>query len=130
MATVPYYPRSCDNVLNRQLQLTGATLVVEPKWCGKTEAALQAAAMGLPSIVTDINGCNEIIQNGHNGLVIPPKKSKALEQAMSRLMEDKALTSKLASNARGSIVSRYDQQTIWKLIKAEYDDHLEQCGLL
>ena len=45
MATVPYYPRICDNVSNRQLQLTGATLVVEPKWCGKTEAALQAAAI-------------------------------------------------------------------------------------
>lgn len=44
MATVPYYPRICDEVLNRKLQLTGATLVVGPKWCGKTETALQAAA--------------------------------------------------------------------------------------
>jgi uncharacterized protein len=44
MAAVPYYPRICDEVLNRKLQLTGATLVVGPKWCGKTETALQAAA--------------------------------------------------------------------------------------
>jgi len=44
MTTVPYYPRICDEVLNRKLQLTGATLVVGPKWCGKTETALQAAA--------------------------------------------------------------------------------------
>jgi predicted AAA+ superfamily ATPase len=44
METVPYYPRICDEVLNRKLQLTGATLVVGPKWCGKTETALQAAA--------------------------------------------------------------------------------------
>jgi len=39
-----YYPRICDKVLSRKLQLTGATLVVGPKWCGKTETALQAAA--------------------------------------------------------------------------------------
>jgi len=43
METVNYYPRICDQVLNRKLQLTGATLVVGPKWCGKTETALQAA---------------------------------------------------------------------------------------
>jgi len=44
METVNYYPRICDNVLSRKLQLTGATLIVGPKWCGKTETALQAAA--------------------------------------------------------------------------------------
>jgi len=42
METVNYYPRICDQVLNRKLQLTGATLIVGPKWCGKTETALQA----------------------------------------------------------------------------------------
>jgi predicted AAA+ superfamily ATPase len=43
MKSVHYYPRICDNVLSRKLQLTGATLIVGPKWCGKTETALQAA---------------------------------------------------------------------------------------
>ena len=38
-----YYPRICDKGLSRKLQLTGATLVTGPKWCGKTETALQAA---------------------------------------------------------------------------------------
>ena len=38
-----YYPRICDKVLAKKLQLTGATLVVGPKWCGKTETSLQAA---------------------------------------------------------------------------------------
>ena len=43
MESVTYYPRICDRVLSRKLQLTGATLIVGPKWCGKTETALQAA---------------------------------------------------------------------------------------
>lgn len=44
MNIINYYPRICDIVLADKLQLTGATLVVGPKWCGKTETALQAAA--------------------------------------------------------------------------------------
>lgn len=44
MDTFTYYPRICDEVLSRKMHLTGATLVVGPKWCGKTETALQAAA--------------------------------------------------------------------------------------
>jgi predicted AAA+ superfamily ATPase len=43
MESVTYYPRICDKVLSQKLQLTGATLIVGPKWCGKTETALQAA---------------------------------------------------------------------------------------
>ncbi len=43
MESVHYYPRICDTVLIGKLQLTGATLIVGPKWCGKTETALQAA---------------------------------------------------------------------------------------
>lgn len=43
MENVNYYPRICDKVLAKKLQLTGASLVVGPKWCGKTETSLQAA---------------------------------------------------------------------------------------
>jgi hypothetical protein len=43
MESAHYYPRICDKVLSRKLQFTGATLIVGPKWCGKTETALQAA---------------------------------------------------------------------------------------
>ena len=45
---------------------------------GFPNVVMQAGAMGLPSIVTDINGCNEIIIHGVNGLIIPPKDSKVL----------------------------------------------------
>ena len=90
----------------------------------------QAGAMGLPSIVTDINGCNEIITDGLNGLVIPPKDASAVHHAMERLVSDTGLYNHLKSNARESIVSRYDQQTLWKLIKEEYDDQLKKAGLL
>lgn len=44
MNTKTYYPRICDKILQEKLQLTGASLVIGPKWCGKTETALQASA--------------------------------------------------------------------------------------
>ena len=44
---------------------------------GFPNVVMQAGAMGLPSIVTDINGCNEIIEDGKNGLIILPKDTKA-----------------------------------------------------
>jgi len=47
METANYYPRICDKALSRKLQLTGATLIVGPKWCGKTETALQAAGSAI-----------------------------------------------------------------------------------
>ena len=96
---------------------------------GFPNVPLQAGAMGLPSIVTNINGCNEIVKHGHNGLIIPPKNAKAIEEAMVRMIKEKALTKKLASNARESIVSRFDQLTLWKLIKEEYDTQLRAAGI-
>lgn len=96
---------------------------------GFPNVPMQAGAMGLPCIVTDINGCNEIITHEDNGLIIPPKNCKELEKAMFRILEDKKLTQKMASNARHRIVSRFDQQTIWRLIKEEYDEQLKLAGI-
>lgn len=96
---------------------------------GFPNVPMQAGAMGLPSIVTDINGCNEIISHERNGLIIPPKNTGALENAMLRVMEDNVLYNKMKSNARESITSRFDQQTMWKLIKEEYDEQLKRAGL-
>jgi glycosyltransferase involved in cell wall biosynthesis len=56
---------------------------------GFPNVVMQAGAMGLPSIVSDINGCNEIIQEGHNGIIIPVKDEVVLHSAMKSLLEDK-----------------------------------------
>ena len=91
---------------------------------------MQAGVMELPPVVTDINGCNEIIQMEHNGLIIPPKNAKVLEEAMLRILEEPTLTQKMASNSRESIVSRFDQLTLCKLIKEEYDEQLRLAGII
>lgn len=87
---------------------------------GFPNAVLQAGAMGLPSIVTDINGCNEIIEHENNGLIIPVKNEKSLQEAMGRLLEDPVLFSRLKSHTREKIVEKYCQKYIWSAMLAEY----------
>ena len=87
---------------------------------GLPNVVLQAGAMGLPSIVTNINGCNEIIEQNKNGLIIPVKDEKALEKAMILLLTDYKLIESLKSNARNSIVNKYQRQVVWDALLKEY----------
>lgn len=87
---------------------------------GFPNVVLQAGAMNLPSIVSDINGCNEIITEGVNGMIIPSQDSIALEQAMLKLYEDKTLYNSLQTNARSNITQRFDQHFVWQEILKEY----------
>ncbi|WP_185963930.1 glycosyltransferase family 4 protein [Flavobacterium restrictum] len=89
---------------------------------GFPNVVLQAGAMGLPAIVTNINGCNEIIKDGQNGIIIPVKNSDAIEKVFFKLMKDKQLFKFLQSNARPMITSRFEQKEIWKLLRAEYQE--------
>ena len=63
--------------------------------------------MGLPSIVTDINGSREIIENGRNGLIVPSKDTNALYDAMKRMVEDVPMRQRMASVSRSMIASRF-----------------------
>ena len=87
---------------------------------GLPNVVMQAGAMELPSIVTDINGCNEIIENGVNGLIIPSKNIEILKEKMLLLLENLEIRNKLKSNAREMITSRYEQKVVWEALLAEY----------
>lgn len=93
---------------------------------GFPNVPMQAGCFDLPSIVTDINGCNEIIEHENNGLIIPVKDPEALRLAMQILMNDKGLYSKLKRNARKMIVERFDQNKFWNLLLDEYQSELKK----
>ena len=80
---------------------------------GFPNTVLEAGAMGLPSIVTNINGANEIIIPGENGLIIPSKDAESLYKAMQRFIDDPELVKKMADNARKMVIDRYEQKYIW-----------------
>ena len=92
---------------------------------GFPNVVMQAGAMGLPSIVSDINGCNEIIVEGENGLIIPPKNVEKLKEKMLTLAKDKNLYTKLKGNSRRMIENRYEQSVVWKALLEEYEGLLQ-----
>ncbi len=87
---------------------------------GFPNVVMQAGAMGLPSIVTDINGCNEIVSEGINGLIIPVKSTKALYSSMKKLLIDHKLKEDLGSHSREVIVSSYERTFVWEQLLKEY----------
>jgi glycosyltransferase involved in cell wall biosynthesis len=87
---------------------------------GFPNVVMQAGAMGLPSIVTNINGCNEIIIDNINGLLIDSKNTNAIEKAMNKMCNNPILYNQLQSVSRELITSRYNQKNVWNCILAEY----------
>lgn len=70
---------------------------------GFPNVVLQAGAMNLPSIVTNINGCNEIIEDRKNGLIIPVKDTNTLLEAMKLVIENETLKNTMNKNAKPNI---------------------------
>ena len=87
---------------------------------GFPNVVLQAGAMGLPSIVSDINGCNEIILKNKNGIILPVKDEQALYEAMNLICIDENLYHDLKNNSRQQIVAFYEQKIVWNAILSEY----------
>ena len=81
---------------------------------GFPNVVLEAGAMGLPAIVTDINGAREIIQHGVNGLIIPPRDAEQLLNAMRYMLQHPNERKRMAEAARGLIVNRFEQKYVRK----------------
>jgi len=89
---------------------------------GFPNVVMQAGAMGLPCIVTDINGSNEIIENGTNGVIIPTKDTEELTKNMSLLYNDRSKLKELSKNTRKVIRERYERTFIWQELLKEYKE--------
>ena len=98
-----------------------ASILVLPSYReGFPNVVLQAGAMGLPSIVTNINGCNEIITHNYNGIIIETKNYNAVFIAMQNVCTDSKLVQNLALKSRQNIIEKFDQNSVWNALMAEY----------
>ena len=88
---------------------------------GFPNVVLQAACYNLPLIVTDINGCNEIVENDITGLIIPPKDESELGHAMQRLALHADQRERLGQAARRYVVENYSQAAYWQALLDEYN---------
>lgn len=87
---------------------------------GFPNVVMQAGAMKLPSIVSDINGCNEIIKEGENGVIIPVKNVQAILNSMSYFLKNRSQHEEMRSKSRDIIVKNYQHSFIWNELLKEY----------
>ena len=87
---------------------------------GFPNVVLQAGAMGIPCIVSDINGCNEIIENEVNGLIVPPKSIQPLSEKMYSLYKDPEKRAIFIDRTKERIATNFERTHYWKLLLEEY----------
>lgn len=95
---------------------------------GFPNTVIEAGAMGLPSVVTDINGSREIIVEGENGLIVPAKDQRALLDAMKRMLIDDNARNAMSANARNMIADRFEQGFVRKCLYDYYRELLDKRG--
>ena len=77
---------------------------------GIPNALMEAMACEVPAIGTDLSGTPELIQNGENGLLVPPENANALSSAILRLKEDPAFAARLARAGRETVARHFNQE--------------------
>jgi glycosyltransferase involved in cell wall biosynthesis/lipopolysaccharide/colanic/teichoic acid biosynthesis glycosyltransferase len=87
---------------------------------GFPNVALQAAAMECPMILSDINGCNELVTDGFNGLLVPIKCADSIRDAIFKMRTMEAQKISFVKKSKKLVVKQFDQTVIWKAIKDEY----------
>lgn len=93
---------------------------------GFPNVLLQGGAMGLTSIATDVNGSNEIIQQGITGKIVPVKNVNALVQAMQASIEHGKTTANVQNQIREHICTHYNQDLVWNAVNNEYNRLLKR----
>ena len=93
---------------------------------GFPNVVIEAGAMGLPSVVTDINGSREIVSHGVNGVIIPTRDRDALLTAMRNMIGQREDTAKMAAAARPMVAGRFEQSFVRKCLKDYYREILHK----
>jgi glycosyltransferase involved in cell wall biosynthesis len=105
-------------------------LVVLPTYReGFPNVPLEAAAMKLPVVATNIPGCIDAVQDGVTGTLVPPRDAEALRTAIKRYLDDPELREQHGKAGRERVLREFRQEDIWEAIYQEYARLLREKGL-
>lgn len=90
---------------------------------------MEAAAMHIPCVLTDIPGCREVVTAGYNGLLTPPGDAGALADALVTLLSDSGRARQMGVAGRAQALEHFDERVIFARVKAEYARLLQERGL-
>ena len=89
---------------------------------GLPNALMEAACLEMPIVATNVMGCNEVITNNENGLLVPPKDAVLLADAMHRVQTGPLLRQQLSQQVRLSVCTRYERGPLLDAILAAYQN--------
>jgi glycosyltransferase involved in cell wall biosynthesis len=95
---------------------------------GFPRSAMEAAAMGLPVVATDIRGCRQVVDHGVNGLLVPVRDALALATAIGELVGDETRRRALGAAARTKALAEFDDRRQVAITLAVYDRLLAARG--
>jgi len=81
---------------------------------------LEAAAMGLPVVATEVPGCVDAVVDGATGILVPPRDVPALTAALRAYLDDPALRARHGAAARARVLRDFDQRPMWNALRGEY----------
>jgi glycosyltransferase involved in cell wall biosynthesis len=80
---------------------------------GMPKCVLEANAMSLPVVTTDVPGCRNIVKHGLNGLICSPRDSSALAAVMTKMINMPSVDRNLMGQAGRKIVTNsYDERLV------------------
>lgn len=79
---------------------------------GLPKSLLEAAACARPLIATDVPGCRDLVRDGENGLLVPPKDPAALADAIERLLASPELRQRLGRAARATVETEFSEEAV------------------
>lgn len=108
--------------------LASVDIVVLPSYReGLPKGLIEAAACGLPLVTTDVPGCREVVNDGVDGLLVPPRDAVALARAIARFQDDRGLAERLGGAARSKAMNEFDEKIVISKTLATYGE-VCQCA--
>jgi glycosyltransferase involved in cell wall biosynthesis len=87
---------------------------------GLPRSAMEAAAMALPVVATDIRGCRQVVEDGETGLLVPVRDPEALRAALERVGEDGRLRARMGEAGRRRAEERFDERAVVRTVMDTY----------
>ena len=115
------------HVENMEHLLSMVDLVALPTYReGTPRILLEAAAMGLPIVATDVPGCRETVSHGKNGLLVPPKDSVAVAKAIKLLADDPDKRHQMGKAGREKVLAEFDESIVIEKTLSVYKELLPE----
>jgi len=92
-------------------------------------APMEASAMGVPCVLTDIPGCREVVDHGRNGVLVPVGSPAALADAIVTVLTHEELAAQMGAAGRQKAVESFDEERIFGTVKAAYARLLSERGI-